>query len=86
MPLEELFTKGEAAQALRVSRFTVDQWITRGKLHRVKAGGRTLVRKSELERFLRENGSTSQGRKKANREAVHDSPSALNFTPREDSK
>ena len=64
MPLEEMFTKREAAQGLRVSLFTIDQWLSQGKLQRVKAGGRTLIRQSELERFLRENGSTSQGRKK----------------------
>lgn len=65
MPFEKLYTKPEAAAVLRVSPFTIDQWLSHGKLQRVKAGGRTLIRESELERFLRENASTNQGRKKA---------------------
>ena len=64
MALEKLFTKKEAAAALRVSIYTVDAWLTQGKLSKVKAGGRTLIAESELERFLRENGSKAQGRQK----------------------
>lgn len=48
----DLLTTKEAAELLRVSHWTVSAWLSQGKLNRVKAGGRTLIAKSELEAFL----------------------------------
>ncbi len=48
----DLLTTKEAAELLRVSHWTVSAWLSQGKLKRVKAGGRTLIAKSELEAFL----------------------------------
>ncbi len=56
MLLGDLVTTKEAAELLRVSPWTVSAWLSQGKLRRVKAGGRTLIAKADLERFLRRSG------------------------------
>jgi excisionase family DNA binding protein len=48
----DLLTTKEAAELLRVSHWTVSAWLSQGKLKRVKAGGRTLIAKTDLESFL----------------------------------
>ena len=50
---QRLVTTKEAAELLRVSHWTVSAWLSQGKLRRIKAGGRTLIAKSDLEAFLR---------------------------------
>ena len=52
MLVGDLLTTKEAAELLRVSHWTVSAWLSQGKLRRVKAGGRTLIAKTELEAFL----------------------------------
>ena len=52
MLVGDLLTTKEAAELLRVSHWTVSAWLSQGKLKRTKAGGRTLIAKSELEAFL----------------------------------
>ncbi|HZT46018.1 MAG TPA: helix-turn-helix domain-containing protein [Gaiellaceae bacterium] len=42
----------EAAEMLRVPRATIDGWLSAGRLSRVKAGRRTLLRRDELDAFL----------------------------------
>jgi excisionase family DNA binding protein len=49
----EYVTTKEAAELLRVSHWTISAWLSKGKLQRVKAGGRTLIRRQELENLLR---------------------------------
>lgn len=51
--LQDLVTVEEAAQLLRVSTSAVRAWLSKGRLHRVKAGRRTLVAKSDLVAFLK---------------------------------
>jgi excisionase family DNA binding protein len=41
----------ETAALLRVPRQTVDDWLSRGKLRRYKAGRRTLLLRTEVEAF-----------------------------------
>lgn len=53
MLLGDLVTTREAAELLRASPWTVSAWLSQGKLPRVKAGGRTLVAKADLEAFVR---------------------------------
>jgi len=53
MQVGDLLTTKEAAELLRVSHWTVSAWLSQGKLRRVKAGGRTLIAKTDLEAFLR---------------------------------
>jgi len=49
----DLLTTKEAAELLRVSHYCVSAWLSQGKLPRIKAGGRTLIAKSDIEAFLR---------------------------------
>lgn len=44
----------EAAEALSVGKSTVWRWIHDGRLKTIKLGGRTLIRRSELDRLLDE--------------------------------
>jgi excisionase family DNA binding protein len=52
MLLGDLVTKREAAELLRVSHWTVNNWLSSGKLGRVKFGSRTLLSRADLESFL----------------------------------
>jgi len=57
-------TVPEAADYLRApSRQRVDDLLTAGKLSRVKEGGRTLIRRAELEAYI-ERGSVSPARRR----------------------
>jgi excisionase family DNA binding protein len=48
----DFVTTKEAAELVRVSPWTISAWLSQGKLARVKAGGRTLIAKADLEAFL----------------------------------
>lgn len=56
MLVGNLLTTKEAAELLRVSHWTVSAWLSKRKLPRIKAGGRTLIAKADLEAFLRRSG------------------------------
>ncbi len=57
--MERLYSIASAAEALGgVSRKTVETWLSRGRLRRTKVGRRTMIRASELQRFL--DSSTEQ--------------------------
>ncbi len=47
----DLYDADEAAKILGIGYVTVWRWIRAGKLIPVKMGGRTLIPKSEIERF-----------------------------------
>ena len=47
-----LMTIEEVAEALRLSRNTINNWLSRGHLHRVKIGGRIFVAREEVDNFL----------------------------------
>jgi excisionase family DNA binding protein len=53
MLVGELLTTKEAAELLRVSHWKVSAWLSQGRLPRIKAGGRTLIARTDLEAFLR---------------------------------
>jgi excisionase family DNA binding protein len=53
MQVGDFLTTKEAAELLRVSPWTVSAWLSQGKLPRIKAGGRTLISKADIEEFLR---------------------------------
>ena len=61
--VRELLTTKEAAEVLRVSHWTVSAWLSQGKLKRTKAGGRTLIARTDLEAFLQESSSPQSVRK-----------------------
>ncbi len=47
-----LMTNVEAAQTLRVSKSTINNWLFLGKLQRVKMGGKTFLKRDEIEGIL----------------------------------
>ena len=55
MSLKKLFPIPEAAEQFRVSTFTIQAWLSKGRLRRTKVGRRTMITESELERFITEN-------------------------------
>ena len=51
--MERLFSVQEAAKALGgVSPLTIAGWCAKGRLARTKVGRRTMIRESELQRFI----------------------------------
>jgi excisionase family DNA binding protein len=49
----ETYTRAEAAKLLKVSVDTIDRWIAANRIRALKpTGGRTLIRKTVLRRFL----------------------------------
>ena len=53
MLLDDVVTKREAAELAHVSFHTISAWLTQKRLRRIKAGSRTLVLRSDLEKLLR---------------------------------
>ena len=62
--LERLWTVARAAEYLNVSKFTLYRWLSQNKLQRSKAGGRTLVRESELTKLI-EDGAPARKLRRA---------------------
>jgi len=54
---DELLTQDEAAARLKISRFTMGDWLRAGKIKGIKVGKLWRVRGSALEDFLRNNES-----------------------------
>jgi excisionase family DNA binding protein len=51
--MENLLSVEEVARRLGgLSKYTVHAWLSQGRLCRTKVGSRTLIRESELERFV----------------------------------
>jgi excisionase family DNA binding protein len=67
---DKLFDVKAAAEYLGgVSAYTVCAWLSAGKLRRTKIGGRTMLRRSELERFIAAgDGGKSPGRPRPEQE------------------
>ena len=47
-----LMTNVEAAETLRVSKSTINNWLFKGKLQRVKIGGKSFIKRTEVEGLL----------------------------------
>jgi len=47
-----LMTVVEAAESLRLSKHTVHNWLSQGRLNRVKVGGRTFLKREEVQALL----------------------------------
>lgn len=57
MEPEKLYSIPDAAKFLGgISKWTVHAWLSQGRLRRVKVGSRTMIRGSELLKFV-EDGS-----------------------------
>jgi excisionase family DNA binding protein len=56
--MEPLYSIEEAARRLGgLSKYAIQAWLSSGKLHRTKVGRRTMIRESELQRVIRDEGS-----------------------------
>jgi excisionase family DNA binding protein len=57
-PNDPLLTVPEIAKQLRMSEWTIREWIKAGRLRGFRAGTRNYrIHRSELERFLRDRGA-----------------------------
>ena len=53
-PNHPLMTIQEASEALRLSRNTLNNWLSIGRLKRVKIGARTFLSREEIEGILKD--------------------------------
>jgi excisionase family DNA binding protein len=67
--LETIFSVEEAARRLGgLSKWTIYQWLSQGKLKRTKVGSRVMIRESELLKVIRDaeespsEGGANEGR------------------------
>jgi excisionase family DNA binding protein len=61
--MEQLFSVQQAADRLGgISKYTVQAWLSSGKLRRTKVGGRTMIRESELQRVIEDGGKSASVR------------------------
>jgi excisionase family DNA binding protein len=57
--MEPLLSVEEAARRLGgLSKYTINAWLSSGKLRRTKVGSRTMIRESELERVIEDGGKS----------------------------
>ena len=71
--MDALLSVDEAARRLGgLSKYTIQAWLSSGKLRRTKLGSRTMIRESELERFA----LLGEGLKSGGRPRRQDSDSA----------
>ena len=51
--MDELLSVEEAARRLGgLSKYTIEAWLSKGKLPRTKVGSRTMIRESDLQAFI----------------------------------
>lgn len=60
----------EAAAQIKVSPWTIRYWMTKGRLARFKAGGRTLILASDLEALVRRETSAEAAARNSKRTAA----------------
>ncbi len=57
--MDALVSIDEAARRLGgLSKYTINAWLSTGKLKRSKVGSRTMIRESELERIIEDGGKS----------------------------
>jgi excisionase family DNA binding protein len=65
MTMEQLLSIEDAARKLGgISKWTLHAWLSQGRLQRTKVGGRTMIRESELQRFIEDGGKSPASRRK----------------------
>ena len=63
--LENLLSIEECAKRLRISKFTIQGWLSKGRLERTKVGARTMVSESELQKVIQVGGKSPAPKRKA---------------------
>ena len=62
--MEPVYSIEESARRLGgLSKYTIEKWLSEGKLLRTKVGRRTMIRESELQRLLQDGGKSPTARK-----------------------
>jgi excisionase family DNA binding protein len=57
--MDELLSIEEAARRLGgLSIYTIQAWLSKGRLRRCKVGARTMIRASELQRVIEDGGKS----------------------------
>ena len=51
----ECYSIKEVCELLRTTKNTITNWRKQGKIKSIQLGGRVLIRKTEVERILKEN-------------------------------
>ena len=51
--MDKLFTIGETADYLRVSKMTIYRWIDSGRLNSIKINQKHLIAESEIKRLIK---------------------------------
>jgi excisionase family DNA binding protein len=60
MQQDTLLSIEEVARRLGgISKWTVNAWLSQGRLTRTKVGSRTMIRESELEKVIQDGGKSS---------------------------
>ena len=54
MSIEQLLTVRQSAMLLAISPGTMAKWLSNGRVQRVKVGGATRIRSSEIEALIRD--------------------------------
>lgn len=63
--MENLLSIEEAARRLGgISKYTLQAWLTQGRLQRTKVGSRTMIRESELQRVVQDGGKSKVPRRR----------------------
>lgn len=58
--MDTLLSVEEAARRLGgISKWTIHTWLAKGKLRRTKVGARTMIRESELQKVIHDEGEDS---------------------------
>ncbi len=56
---DQLLSVEETARRLGgISKWTVHAWLSQGRLKRTKVGGRTMIRESELQKVIQDEGKS----------------------------
>jgi excisionase family DNA binding protein len=64
--MDNLLSVEEAAKRLGgISKWTVHAWLSQGKLRRTKVGGRTMIRESELQKVIQDDGKSQPPKQRA---------------------
>lgn len=64
--MEQLISIDEAARRLGgLSRYTIESWLSKGKLRRTKVGARTMISESELQRVIEVGGKSPAPKRKS---------------------
>ena len=62
--MDRLLSIQQAAELLGgISKWTVQSWLSKGKLRRTKVGGRTMIRESELTKVIEDGGKSPAPRR-----------------------